>query len=151
MELDECRAEVIRRGFPELAAVDIDARYMILDDAYGEFTRHSRRSYLVEIDTSLRKAKSGVLLGVMSHELAHITREISMGQIHSFFDKFLWNHVKKYQTRDERNTDLLVVERGLGRELLDFLKYADKRREAYTSEEGLTVKELEDLLKRGVS
>lgn len=140
--------EVIRRGFPELIAVEIKTNYKNLPDAYFEFTRFSRKSYLIEVDNFLKHVKKEVVLGGISHELAHIKREASTGIICSFLDEVIYNNLQRYQRWDERRTDLLVVERGLGPELLEFLIYADKRREKYTSQDGLTVKELENLLRK---
>ena len=151
MNLEDCKSEVIERAFPEVRAVSIITRFHKMPDAYLEFTRLSRKRYLLDVNTSLKNAKRKVILGGMGHEIAHISREISLGPVLSFFDAILYNRFPRYETRDERRTDLLVIERGLCPELLAFLKYANERREDYTAEDGLTVREVESLLRQRAS
>jgi hypothetical protein len=148
MDLESCKLEIIERGFPEIRTLAIATEYRKMSDAYFEFIRLSRKNYTINVDNSLRNAKREVILGGMSHEIAHVSKEASRGLVLSFFDGILYNNFRWYEMWDERKTDLLVVKRGFGLELLAFLKYANKRREAYTAQDGLTVKELEILLQQ---
>ena len=144
--LSECIQEIVNRGFPELKGVDISANYKKMNDAYFEFARNSRREYNIDVDKTLKNVKKKVILGGMSHELAHIYRETKMNIFFSWIDSKLYDLFSYYESWDERKTDILVLKRGLGKELLAFLKYADKRREKYNSSDGLTVEELEKII-----
>ncbi len=145
--LDKCIRMIIDSGFPELSKTLITSSYSKMDYAYFEFSRNSRFSYHINVDKPLRKKKTEIIIGGLAHELSHISKEIKMNLIVSSIDGFLYNKFDWYEKLDERNTDLLAVSRGFGKELLEFLKYADSKRKKYRSEDGLTVKVLEFILK----
>lgn len=140
--------EIVVKGFPELSKVMINTCYSKLEDAYFEYDK-VKRGYKIKIDTSLRGRKRDVLVGGLAHEIAHIKRDVGFGPF-LFLDELLYDLSTKYESWTERKTYLLVVQRGLGRELLEFVKWANRRGEEYTKEDGLTQKELELLLKNKV-
>jgi hypothetical protein len=55
---------------------------------------------------------------------------------------------KRYKTLDERNTDLEVLLRGYGEDLLAFLEYSEKEGYPHYKEDGLSIRELKILLKK---
>ena len=138
---------VVGKGFPELADIVIHTDYRQIKDAYFDLTRNGRKDYLIQVDTTLRHAPRSVVIGGIAHEIAHIVKEIKMNGLLVLIDRFLYDF-SWYETRDERNADLIVVQRGLGQKLLSFLRYANKRREEYTEADGLTVTELEKILSK---
>ena len=103
---------------------------------------------ILDVSRGLRKAEPQILRGCLAHELAHIAKERKMGSLRSYFDTKLYNTFAKYQTKDERETDMDVIKRGFAVDLLAFVKYADKRREKYTKDDGLTKKEIKQFLNR---
>ncbi len=147
MNLDSCKFEIIERGFPEVRPIIVEVSYKKLKEAYFESDRSSRQKYELDVDVSLRHAPRKVIMGGMSHEIAHIVRDLRFNSLFLTLERALCN-IKWYETWDERQTDILVVKRGLGKELLAFLQYADKRRENYTIQDGLTVRELKQMLKK---
>lgn len=141
-------AEIIPVHFQELERIPISSTYRHLPEAYLEFTRHDCRNYHIDVDNSLRRASKQVLIGGIAHELAHISAEVRMGNVLSLFDWMLYACSSRYQAWDERRTDLQVVEHGLGRELLDFMEFADAHREKYDYRDGLTTEELKQMLQK---
>ena len=137
---------IVAKGFPELALMDLSLKYEDLDDAYFEFDRIRKGRYHIDVDITLHKAPLGVLEGGMAHELAHISEDCKRGGLAHRADMILYSIFPAYETRDERKADMLAVKRGYGAQLLEFLKYANQRREDFTVEDGLTVEELERLL-----
>ncbi len=145
----EVIVEEVRKGFPELENVEIGVQYVRGLDAYFETTRNSRYDYSIDVHRSLKKAKKRVVVGGIAHEFGHILEEVGMGAGMCSFDEFLYNsNFLGYQTYDERKTDIVVVQRGFGKQLLSFVKWANKRREKYTEEDGLTAKELKEILSK---
>lgn len=133
---------LIKENFDELSNANILIRYLKMRDGYFEFERLSRFNYLINADKSLKKAPLNVIKGGLAHELAHISKEIKMPFLLSFLEEILYDFSSKYESYDERKTDLDIRNRGLGEELLAFVKYTDNRRKKYISSDGLTKKEI---------
>lgn len=144
--LENIKDEAIKRAFPELAEGTITIQYKRMKTTYFKFDRVKKRVYHIKVDWSLRKAPEKVVIGGLAHELGHISLDSSRGQLAHRLDNILYSLFSPYETWDERRTDTLVFQRGLGRELLRFLEYANKRREKFTKKDGLTVKELRRML-----
>ena len=89
----------------------------------------------------MRRSSLNVLEGGIAHELAHVTRDYNMSWLAHRVAMILYDNWSWYATRDERQTDFLVVARGYGQKLLEFKKYSEQ-----TYEEGLTIEELERML-----
>ena len=70
-----------------------------------------------------------------------------MNFITRFLEQLRYEHSKKYRSSNERETDLFVVERGYGHQLLAFVEYHDKRFKPYTEKDGLTAEELKEILR----
>lgn len=75
----------------------------------------------------LRKARSEVKRGGIAHELEHI---VCWENNHREINRNIecYEGYKCHRDSDERNSDLGVILRGLGRELLYFFSYAKRRR-----------------------
>lgn len=136
---------VIRRGFPELLGEDIQIEYYILKDAlihYGELTQEG---FYIEVDESLKKAPQEALVGGIAHECAHIITDKSLRRKHLSRDALAYRISIRYKTLDERNTDVEVILRGFGRELLEFLRYSEQLKLNHYREDGLSIREIEIL------
>ena len=168
------RDKVISERFPELSSLEIRADIEEDSDellCYGEL---SGGGYYIDVDTKMKKATDDELYGGMAHELAHIViderknfvsriitdiiyglgmkykkKDSKSSPINRWLNRNVYHWCYGYVTEDERNTDLLVVERGAGGNLLAFLKFHDKYYEKYKPDEGLTVQELQQILYQG--
>jgi hypothetical protein len=137
---------VIRRSFHELLREDIRIEFLDLHDAllhYGELTSEG---FYIEVDETLRDAPVNVLVGGIAHECAHIVVDKSKGRKALSGDTLAYRISSRYKTLDERNTDLEVILRGFGRELLHFLQYSDQLGLDHYREDGLSIREIETLL-----
>ncbi|HEV8515829.1 MAG TPA: hypothetical protein VGQ59_21255, partial [Cyclobacteriaceae bacterium] len=83
----------------------------------------------------------------IAHELCHIIEERKLGTRRSLADKLAYKISTRYKTLDERNTDIQVVLRGYGAELLEFMTFAEQKGFDFYEEDGLAVRELKVLLK----
>lgn len=147
-DLDSIKEKIIKNNFQELSDLVIMTDYKRLEGAYFDYDRLTKKEYQVMVESSLIRAPVIVVTGGMAHEIAHILRDGNMNFMLFAIDRTLYDLWQWYQTRDERQTDLLVVNRGLGLELLSFVEYANKRRANYTKRDGLTATELRKLLRK---
>jgi hypothetical protein len=138
--------ELVNNGFNELNDLKITSSYMDSFDAYAEYSMIGREEYHISLDKKLEKAKPEVIKGVLAHELAHILDDECLGTLASDLRDIMYFFNPKIRTYIERKTDMAVLKRGYGPELLAFVKYHDKRRKKYTFEDGLTKKEIKKLL-----
>lgn len=144
-DLNLVKDRVILNCLPELLDTHIEVAYEKLNDAYFTYKRKSN-IYHLSVDISLKDAPRDVIEGGMVHDLVHILFEENMNLLGRFFDNLLYLINKRYETRLERKVDLFVLKRGYGKELLKFVQYANNRREEYLPSDGLTQRELIDLL-----
>jgi hypothetical protein len=139
---------IVKKGFRELKGLEINVGFLEISDAFAGFERVACGKYLIMADVDLARAPIIAIEGCLAHEIAHIAIDFKFGPVRRWIHRQLYFNFKKYQTFDERQKDLLVVQRGYAEHLLEFVKYADSKHEDYTSEDGLTRAELEALLKQ---
>ncbi len=144
--IDHYISKIVNDGFPELKNITITAKYKKLKNSFMQVEYESETEYIIQIDTSLEGVNKDIMLGGIAHEIAHVFRNVCSNFLGTIISGVMYRISSKYRTRDERETDLLVVERGFGKQLLAFLKYNDKYYYAYTESDGLTVKELKKIL-----
>lgn len=149
VELSNIKDEVIKSAFPELMKVDIVIEFADVEDSFMEVGELEDEGHFIEVDESLIEIQGDseeVLKGGIAHELAHIIKK-PRGLLNKWIEKILYKVSWKFKELDERNTDLTVVLRGYGKELLKFVRYCEKNSSRYM-EDGLSQIELEILLKR---
>jgi len=148
-DLAKIRDLVIKSGFPELMAEDIQTEYKKLDDALLEYCGLTQEGYCIEVDNSMKDAPEDVIEGGLAHELSHILTDI--GQERSFKRRDRWARriSKRYNILDERNTDLQVIIRGFGPQLLAFLEYSQEKELDHYKEDGLSIREVKAILSAG--
>ena len=137
---------LIRRGFPELAGRDFRIHFgdyedwMWYDIAGGAF--------VIGVDNLLRAAPRRVVEGGFAHELAHIVRDLRLRPFPRGLAYRRYIRLRAYRIRDERGTDLEVIRRGYGRQLLALMLWGRTR--GYTSgpEHGLLLAEVVRLCRR---
>ena len=144
--LDEIRDEIIKKGFPELLTEDIQAEYKPLKDALFEYGELTKEGFYIEVDDSMKDAPKDVMEGGFAHELSHILTDKEQGKALSLRDGLAYRISKRYKTLDERNTDLQVIIRGYGPQLLAFLEYSEKEGFPHYKEDGLSTREVKSIL-----
>ena len=92
---------------------------------YGEFM--GEKKYFVHIHPRLKNARIEVLIGGIAHEFAHISRELSITNRYAARTLQLYKESKAYRKKEEIETDLEVINRGFGEELLYLEDYRIKR------------------------
>jgi hypothetical protein len=147
-DLAQLRDLVIRKGFPELLDEDIQVEYKHLEDALLEYGTLDPEGFFIEVDDSLTDAPRQVLIGGFAHEFSHILVEKRSSRRVVSRDILAYRMSKRYKTLDERNTDLEVLLRGYGEDLLAFLEYSEKEGYPHYKEDGLSIRELKILLKK---
>ena len=137
---------VIRRGFPELLGEDIRIEFINLRDALLEYGELTHEGFYIEVDETLRNAPEKVLVGGIAHECAHIVADRPKEKGPISIDALAYRISSRYKILDERNTDLEVILRGFGQELLQFLQYSIQLGLDHYREDGLSIREIEILL-----
>jgi len=140
--------DVIKRGFPELLGEDIRIEFTTLNDALLTFGKLSHEGFYIEVDESLRNASAAVLKGGIAHECSHIVFEKSKKDKTLSIDMFAYRLSSRYRILDERNTDLEVILRGFGGELLLFLQQSVMLGLDHYREDGLSIREIEILISK---
>jgi hypothetical protein len=79
------------------------------------------------VDKEVFNMNDNAIIGCLVHELCHFEN---------------WN------IKSERDIDRMVIKKGYGRQLYEFLKYHDSIYEKYTKKDGLTKKEIQVELKK---
>ena len=150
MNLKQILDDIISKGFPELLNESIEIEVVKQDDclmSYGSYK--DDMGFFIEVDDKLKDAPEDVLRGGIAHELAHISHE-KVNRL-GIFDSFLYKHSERFRLLDERNTDLEVIFRGFGTDLLKFLEFRDTLGYSDADYEGLNKREIRQLLRRGIT
>jgi hypothetical protein len=148
-DLGLIRDRIIKKAFPELMDEDIQVEYAKLEDALLEYASLTGEGFYIEVDESLKKAPIEVLEGGFAHELSHILVDKTAGITATIRDRLAYSISERYKTLDERNTDVNVVIRGYGSQLLAFLEYAEKEGFPHYKEDGLSILEVRAILSSG--
>jgi hypothetical protein len=147
-DLAYLRDQVVQRGFPELFAEDIQVEYKHLEDALLEYGTLNPEGFYIEVDESLMNASPQVIIGGLAHEFSHILVEKTSHERMMSRDMLAYRISKRYKTLDERNTDLEVILRGFGKDLLVFLEFSEKEGYPHYKEDGLSIRELKILIQK---
>lgn len=87
-----------------------------------------------------KKMPKKARLGLLAHELSHIELDLKR----NIFKRLL-SYFKN--TLEEREVDMHVIKKGCGKYLLAFIEYHDEHYEEYNQNDGLTKKEIKELIK----
>jgi len=137
--------KIIKKSFPELLNLEFSLEYEDLDDSFAETWESSKTSYVFALDSSFKEAEEDVIIGLIVHELSHISQDLGLSRFERWIDDFLNKHSNRYSLMDERNADLTAVLRGFGKNLLELLRFINNKYPDYETE-GLSINELEILL-----
>lgn len=137
---------LILSSFPELSSEDIQLEIKTLKDAVMTSGPFKSEGFFIEVDSIMKDAPEPIVIGGFAHELAHINHECKMDRRQSFRDKILYSISPRYRELDERNTDLDVILRGLGSELLQFLEFCKAQGLPPYREDGLSIREIKKII-----
>ena len=133
--------DIVDNSFPKLKRVSIHVEILKTDD-YMAATAYMYPFPIAKIKISksdFNKMSSEAFTGLIIHELCHIEDDLNLG-VKSIFSL-------NQQSKTERRVDMMVIEKGYGKNLLALMKYHNKHYEKYDKEDGLTRNEIEQLLK----
>ena len=145
---------MITDAFPEL--IDEDVRVEFLEDEdedFGSYGELHGGGVFVEIAPSLETAHLDLLQGILAHELSHAVLDyktrVRFTLLERLYDWVAYAISERYRTLDERNTDLEIIKRGYGKQLLALLEYSENVLGIdYSPEKGLSPREVKVLLGR---
>ena len=110
--------ELMSNGYSELQHLNLGFVYDRLNNTSASSYRYGRK-WEIMIDSRFKKSKKSVVRGLLCHELSHIIRMDSLKSSTRKKDiKFY--PLGLYEYLDERNTDLDVILRGYGEDLLSW-------------------------------
>lgn len=139
---------LIAAGFPELRRLDITIEFRHFDgDDLLSYEIDADR-YLIAINDCLCDAPKRVLEGGIAHELSHIVHDSRMTVFRLDLAFARYANSIAYRIRDERRTELRVIERGFGEHLLAFVRYARRLGYSFSREHGLLPGEILALVSR---
>ena len=138
---------VIANNFPELASKRI--KYVFVagkEHGYYMAVQWLIIGYRIYIEKRILKFSPEAFTGCLAHELAHLvldSRESLWGRLWA-----IATGKSSDETAEERNADLLAIDRGFGKALLQFHQEHDKKYVAYNASEGMTKREIKKMLKK---
>ncbi len=100
------------------------------------------QGFSILVNECLRGASRLVLEGGIAHELAHILRDSRLGSFQRRLAFRRYQSSRAYRIRDESDTELTLIERGYGRQLLEFVRYARTLGYRFGRDEGLPIGKL---------
>jgi hypothetical protein len=138
--------DVLLSGYPELSNKEL--RMYIIKKG-GFWMAISNIGYIL-VDYSTRKLTDRMIKGLLAHELSHLT-------VYSKYNRIIRSCITiagwifpSVVTKEERMVDMDLVERGFGQEYYEFLQYHDKYYEKINKTDGITKKELKEILKNKI-
>jgi hypothetical protein len=148
VRLDRILRRLVATAYPELKRLRIAIAFAPLaDDTLLRYDCADGR-FSISVGDLLREAPIRVLEGGIAHELAHLVRDSALAPRLLARAYGRYDRSRFYRARDERATDRLAIERGLGPQLLAFLVYARSRGYRFTPEHGLHTREIAALCAR---
>jgi len=147
MALDRILRRVIGRSFPKLRRLPIAIRWGLDTDDLLLYTVETG-THVIRVNDALRPASRMVLEGGIAHELCHIDADMAMGRYRRTLAWERYGRLLWFRTREERATELRVIELGYGPHLLAFVRFARGIGYSFTREHGLLYPEIAQLTRR---
>ena len=136
--LNKLTTRLITKSFPELKRFSITTSFAVCRGFWFTYRQPHKNSYYIDVNKNkFEHTPTPVLIGGLVHELSHITLDRHRR------DMILYNRHRRYRYLDERNTDLEVLIRGYGKELIAFMEYCTTKH--IPIYEGLSLKELNNI------
>jgi hypothetical protein len=128
------------RSFPRLRHIRLTISWGLDDDLLCYTVRNEK--HLIRVNECLRPARTHVLEGGIAHELCHIDADLRLGQ---YQRELAWQRYaasRWWRMREERATEVRVIELGYGPHLLAFVRFARRLGYSFTMEHGLLYPEI---------
>jgi hypothetical protein len=139
---------MISKSFPTLRGMTLKLEIIDSDDYVMGMRLEGRVIHLEISREDFARMEPNVVIGVLAHELCHAEEDHRHGPFLENLLSWLCERIPRLETRMERRIDNAVIRKGYGNELLAFQRYHDEYYEAYDETDGLTVKEIEQALRR---
>jgi hypothetical protein len=98
--------------------------------------------HLIQVNECLRPAPAHVLEGGIAHELCHIDADLRLGRYQREL-AWQWYSASRWRRiREERATEVHVIELGYGPHLLAFVRFVRRLGYSFTKEHGLLYPEI---------
>lgn len=130
-------------GYPEIKFLKLGFGYERLNNLHGSSYRNNG-NWEILIDRGLKGSKRSVLRGIVSHEISHVINDESLNKSAQRKDKILYRF-RLYQELKERETDLDVILRGHGEDLLSYKMFEVSKGYNVT---GLAINETKKLIRQ---
>jgi hypothetical protein len=139
---------MISTSFPALRGMTLKLEIIDSDEFVMAMRLEGKAIYLEVSREDFPRMEPKAVIGVLAHELCHAEEDHRHGPFLENLLSWLCERIPRLETRMERRIDNAVIRKGYGNELLAFQRYHDEYYEAYDETDGLTVKEIEQALRR---
>ena len=132
---------MVVRSFPRLRLLPLTISWGTEEGLLWYTVENGR--HLILVNNVLRPATRQVLEGGIAHELCHIDADVRLGPVQR---EMAWNRYaasRWCRMREERQTEVRVVELGYGPHLLAFVRFARRLGYSFTRENGLLYPEIQ--------
>jgi len=151
MKIDFVKRDIeflVDNHFKELSNLSISTNWHKEKDSFAYTVGNRYSGFKIYISKKdYKKLNKEQAFGVLSHELAHILFESTKGFLRIVYINLRMKLSSKYLTWVEREVDSLVIAKGCGIYLMRFMEYHDDKYKKYNKSDGLTKKEIRNLLK----
>lgn len=141
-------SELINDSFTDLKKLQIQLIKSKDKDEFLACAGTRQSGHKIYFTKSIDKLSNNELKGVAAHELCHIEKMNAWHPLLVILESFCCRVLPFFDSYMERKTDRRVVQKGYGENLLAFQKYHDRKYEPYTKYDGLTKKEIKQLLRK---
>jgi hypothetical protein len=141
---------MISTSFPTLRGMTLQLKILDTDDFVMAVWIENREVHLEVSQEDAARMGHSVITGVLAHELCHAEEDCRHGPFLETLFSWLCERIPSLKTRMERRIDIAVIRKGYGNELLAFQRYHDRYYEPYDQTDGMTVKEIEEALRRSL-
>lgn len=127
-KLKRLSREVIVAGFPELLDREVRVVWREINESEDanltcEIIKGGKLE--IKVDKGLMQMPENALKGGLAHEFAHAIKDIKKPKLLYEIEGRIYENLKRYKGLVEKETDLLTIKRGFGRNLLEFAKYCE--------------------------
>jgi hypothetical protein len=140
-DLHRILRRMIVRSFPKLRRFPIEIRWGLETDDLLLYSLE-RATHLIRVNDALRPAPVVALEGGLAHELCHIDADMAMGRFQRALAWERYARSRWFRTREERATELRVIDLGYGPHLLAFVRFARRIGYTFEREHGLLYAEI---------
>ena len=149
--LRDIKNQVIEEGFPELRMIRIDTKWDPVDDGVmkmgpsptgNKMSRPTR--YIIYVDPYMRSSTEKSIRAGIAHEGVHILKYMNLTKEGILKEERRYNGSRAYWMREEICTDLGVINRGFGYDLIELERFIEKDYNSF----GIPRSHIEEILSR---